>query len=151
MTANAANAALERLNLQSSLSELARIPEWIERLAARYAIPRDTQFAMDLCLEEVISNVMRHGYAGEPGRPIVARFSTRREGRFALVVEDEAPHFDPLAAPELPVLDSQGQARIGGHGIRLIRHFASQLKYSAKPRGNRLTLTFSAPASGARP
>lgn len=150
MSANAADARLERLNLQSSLSELARITEWIERLAARYAIPSDTQFAMDLCLEEVISNIMRHGYAGQPGRPILVRFANPGRGHFTLIVEDEAPHFDPLAAPELPILDSCGQARTGGHGIRLIRHFARELEYQPKTRGNRLTLTFLAPGSGVR-
>jgi anti-sigma regulatory factor (Ser/Thr protein kinase) len=99
---------------------------------------------MDLCLEEVISNIMRHGYAGQPGRPIRVQFSTPREGHFAFSVEDEAPHFDPLAAPELPFVDLRGQARIGGHGIRLVRHFAGSLEYQELPGGNRLTLGFSA-------
>jgi len=144
MTSDTEDATLERLNLQSSISELAHIPEWIERLAARYAISSDLQFAMDLCLEEVISNIMRHGYAGQPGRPIRAQFSSLREGHFVLVVEDEAPHFNPLAAPELPCVDSQGLARIGGHGIRLVRHFAGSLEYQQIPGGNRLSLGFSA-------
>jgi anti-sigma regulatory factor (Ser/Thr protein kinase) len=143
MTSNTEDATVERLNLQSAISELARIPEWIERLAARYAIPNDMQFAMDLSLEEVISNIMRHGYAGQPNRPIRVQFSSPRASQFVFIVEDEAPHFNPLAAPELPCVDSQGQARIGGHGVRLIRHFAGSLEYQQLPGGNRLTLGFS--------
>jgi len=38
------------------LSEIARVPPWPESLAARHAIPSRVQFAMDLCLEEVLSN-----------------------------------------------------------------------------------------------
>jgi anti-sigma regulatory factor (Ser/Thr protein kinase) len=86
---------------------------------------------------------MRHGYAGEADRPILVQFSRSREGHLVFDVDDEAPHFNPLAAPELPFLDSQGQPRIGGHGIRLVRHFAGSLEYHAKPIGNRLTLKFS--------
>ena len=98
MTANATDTTGERLILRSSLPDLARIPPWLERLAAQYAIPDGAQFAMDVCLEEVLSNVIRHGYAGQPDRPILVQFSSPREGYFVFVVDDEAPPFDPLAA-----------------------------------------------------
>lgn len=133
---------LERLNLQSSLSDLTLISPWIEHLSAQFAIPGDLHFAIDLCLQEVISNVMRHGYRGQPGRPILVRFFSPREGHFVFAVEDEAPPFDPIAAPELPCVDSTGQPRIGGHGIRLVRHFADSLEYHRKPTGNCLVMVF---------
>jgi anti-sigma regulatory factor (Ser/Thr protein kinase) len=59
------NPECESLTLRSELVEVARVPPWVEKLAARHALPERTQFAMDLCLEEAISNVIRHGYSGE--------------------------------------------------------------------------------------
>jgi serine/threonine-protein kinase RsbW len=100
MKANATDTSGERLALSSSLSDLVRVPLWIEHLAAEYAISDNTQFAMNHCLDEVLSNVIRHGYAGQPGRLILVRFaSSPRDGYFTFVIEDEAPHFNPLSAP----------------------------------------------------
>jgi serine/threonine-protein kinase RsbW len=142
MTANATDTSGECLTLSSSLSDLGLVPPWIGRLAAPYAIPEDTRFAMDLCLEEVLSNVIRHGYAGEPGRHIFVQFSNLRKGYFILVVEDEAPRFDPLSVPEPP--GSVDEAQAGGNGIRLLRRFADTLQHQATPTGNRLTIGFAA-------
>jgi len=147
MTANATDTTGERLILRSTLPDLARIPPWLERLAAQYAIPDEAQFAMDVCLEEVLSNVIRHGYAGQPDRPILVQFSSPREGYFVFVVDDEAPPFDPLAAAELPILHSLAETRVGGNGIRLLRQFASAVEYQLTPTGNRLTMGFAAASS----
>ena len=150
MTANATDTTGERLALRSSLSDLARVSPWIEHLAAQCAISDNTQFAMNLCLEEVLSNVIRHGYAGEQGRPILVQFaSSPRDGYFTFVIEDEAPLFDPLAAPELSIQRSLDDARIGGNGIRLLRQFADTLEYQSTPTGNRLTMGFRAADSAA--
>jgi anti-sigma regulatory factor (Ser/Thr protein kinase) len=144
MTANATDATGERLILQSGIPQLSRIPPWIEHLAAKHSIPENTQFAIDLCLEEVLSNVMRYGYSGELDRPIVVLFTNPRDNFFVFVIEDEAPPFNPLEAPELPVLRSLDELRVGGNGIRLLREFAQSLEYQATPTGNRLIIGFSA-------
>jgi serine/threonine-protein kinase RsbW len=150
MKANATDTTGERLALRSSLSDLALVSPWIEHLAAQYAISDNTQFAMNLCLEEVLSNVIRHGYAGQPDRPILVQFaSSPRDGFFTFVVEDEAALFDPLAASEPPGSRSLDDTRVGGNGIRLLRQFVDVLEYHSMPTGNRLTLGFRAADSAA--
>ena len=59
-----------RLTLQSQLDDMARLWPWVEALAAEYAIPANTEFDIHLCLEEAISNVIRHGYGGQPNHTI---------------------------------------------------------------------------------
>jgi len=135
------------LTLRSRLSDIAQLPAWLDGLASRHAIPADVQFAMDLCLEEALSNIIRHGYAGEVDRPVIVSFTMPREGRFILVIEDEAPQFNPLDAPELPALDPHQEIRVGGQGIRLLRRFADTLEYEPTPTGNRLRIGFSAAGS----
>jgi serine/threonine-protein kinase RsbW len=147
MTGNADHTTLERLDLQSRISELARIPPWIERLASTYSIPDSTQFAMNLCLEEVLSNVVRHGYREKPGQSIAIHFSVAPNGQFVFVVEDEAPPFNPVDSPELPAINSLEEAQIGGQGIRLLRQFSDALEYHATPRGNQLTIGFASARS----
>lgn len=144
MTADRANTTgEERLTLRSQIEELALVPPWIERLGTDYGLSGETQFAMNLCLEEVLSNIIRHGYASKPDRTITVRFSSAPDKSSLLVVEDEAPKFNPLAADEIPVEETLDGRRIGGLGIRLVRNFASSVDYEATPAGNRLSMGFS--------
>lgn len=147
MNGNGTDPSHDRLVLRSRLPGIAQVPPWIQNLAKRYAIPEDLQFAMDLCLEEVLSNIIRHGYAATEDRPISVSFNSPRRGFFEIVVEDEAPQFNPLDAPELPLVTPSGQMRIGSQGIRLLRRFADALKYESTPTGNRLRMEFSAAGS----
>jgi serine/threonine-protein kinase RsbW len=144
MTGNGMDTTGERLELRSRMSELARLFPWIERLASRHAIPADTQFAMNLCLEEALSNIIRHGYSGKPDHSLAVRFTRPRKDYFVLVVEDEAPPFNPVISPELPAVSSLDEIRVGGHGIRLLRRFADALEYQTTPAGNRLSIGFAA-------
>jgi serine/threonine-protein kinase RsbW len=139
----------EVLVLQSELGDLARVPPWIERMACAHAIPPNTEFAMNLCLEELLSNIIRHGYSNEPGHAISICFSAIRKNEFELAIEDQALPFDPLTAAISPLEETLEGRRRGGLGIRLVRSFAGSMKYEALAGGNRLTLRFSAPVAAA--
>src|ERR1019366_7726681 len=129
---------VDRLSLRGRLSEIAQVPAWIENLALHYYIPEGVQSGINLCLEEVLSNVIRHGYGNDEDGTVVVNFTVPRDGFFLFVVEDEAPHFNPLDASEFPPLNSNDEARIGGQGIRFFCRFASTLEYESTPNGNRL-------------
>jgi anti-sigma regulatory factor (Ser/Thr protein kinase) len=132
----------DRLSLQSELSEISKVPPWIDDLAARYLLPENVQSAVNLCLEEVLSNVIRHGYRCELGRTVSVEFNALPDGHCIFVVDDEAPYFNPLEAPEMPKISPTIPIRIGGQGIRFLREFTSSLEYEPTPTGNRLRLCF---------
>lgn len=135
---------MNRIVLRSVLSEIARIPAWVDKLAIHPPINESVQFAINLCLEEAISNVIRHGYAsGERDSQVLIEFAEPREGYLVFTVEDGAAPFNPLAAPEMPLLDEQGEISIGGRGIRLMRGFADSLEYERTATGNRLRIGIS--------
>jgi anti-sigma regulatory factor (Ser/Thr protein kinase) len=136
----------DRLALRSRLSDIAQASAWTEELASQYAIPPEVKFAMDLCLEEAVSNIIRHGYAGKEEKPIILHFAMPRDGYFVVMVDDEAPYFNLLDAPELPMV-SPNEDRVGGLGIRLLRQFADVLEYEPMPTGNRLRMGFLARSS----
>jgi hypothetical protein len=60
MTGNATGQIQDRLVLRSGLCDITQLPGWIEGLASRYALPVNIQFAMNLCLEEALSNIIRY-------------------------------------------------------------------------------------------
>jgi serine/threonine-protein kinase RsbW len=149
MTRNETEPIQDRIVLSSDLSEMSRVFPWIEALASQYEIAESLQFAINLCLEEAVSNVIRHGYANQAGRFVVVCFTVSGEGNLVFTIDDDAPPFNPLEAPALPMLDEQCETRIGGHGIRLIRGFADMLEYEPTSTGNRLHIAFSKNVSSA--
>ena len=137
----------KRLSLASSLSELTRVSPWVGELAAECEIPGEVRFAVELCLEEVLSNIVRHGYRGEAGHAIAVDFG-RDERGLVFAVEDNAPPFEPIE-PGDAVSESLDTITPGGQGIRLLFRFASSVGYERLSGGNRLTIRFDLPEGGA--
>jgi anti-sigma regulatory factor (Ser/Thr protein kinase) len=144
MTRRETDQAEEKLILRSRLSEIAQLPVWVESLASRHEIPENAEFAINLCLEEAVSNIIRHGYGAGANGSVIVRFHGTEQDLFVFVIEDEAQHFNPLAAP---APDRSGTIRVGGRGIPFLRHFTDKLEYEPTPAGNRLRLFFSSASS----
>jgi hypothetical protein len=84
----------DRFELDSQLTELSRVQPWIEALADLYGFSEDARFAMQLCVEEALANVVLHGYRSEAGHPIVMRASLS-EGTLVFAIDDKASPFAP--------------------------------------------------------
>lgn len=96
-------------------------------------------YAVELIVEEVLTNVVRYGYPAGGEHEIelaVAIDGSEIELRFA----DDGAAFDPTLAPEPPPPASLADARVGGLGIKLLRRFASGLAYERNDGRNCLTV-----------
>jgi anti-sigma regulatory factor (Ser/Thr protein kinase) len=141
----------ETLVVRAEISELARVRDWTDSLGQRFALPQSTLFAIQLCFEEALSNIVRHGFAGS--RDEVTRNKDvhlaleRADDRIIVTIEDHGVAFDPLgvAAPDMPTAISEAPA--GGRGIHLMRQFAQCLAYERRDGVNRLTLRFTYPTA----
>jgi serine/threonine-protein kinase RsbW len=143
---------VSRLTLKSQLDDMAALWPWVEAIVAEFAIFPDTAFAIHLCLEEAISNVIRHGYSGQPGQTLTVDYASPNAHELVFTVEDQAPPFDPLdpsLIEELPAPVPEDFLRPGGRGILLMRKFSSTITYqrleNSNGGGNRLTIGFVLP------
>jgi len=112
----------------------------IERYAEEADLPPKSSYALQLCLEELLTNIVNHGQARAP---IALRIEKSGE---ALQVDilDDGPAFDPTAAAA-PDLDADIEERaIGGLGIHLIRTLAERFDYARDGARNRVTLVLKA-------
>jgi anti-sigma regulatory factor (Ser/Thr protein kinase) len=130
-----------RLVLHSDVAELARLAGWIEGWAQRSALSPDVSFAIALCLEEAVANVIMYGGAGDERLQIKVEVE-RDAGISTVRIEDNGRHFDPTQVPSPPVAASLEEARIGNVGVHLMRNFASDMRYERRNGLNRLTLRF---------
>jgi anti-sigma regulatory factor (Ser/Thr protein kinase) len=131
-----------QLTLRSELADLARVPPWVEALAIENAIADTTRFAIDLCLEEALSNVIRHGYREQPDHAITVNFTVDEVTGLTFTIEDQAPPFAPVEPTEPQETRTLEEITPGGQGIRLMLRFARTLVYEQLPGGNRLTMGF---------
>ena len=131
----------ERLELDSRLSELTRVQPWIDALADEHGAAEDVRFAIQLCMEEALANVVLHGYRNEPGHPLVIQSSVSADTLF-FTIEDEAPPFAPVNPGPRDAASSLDSIQPGGNGIRLLHRFAGSVDYERCSEGNRLTLGF---------
>jgi serine/threonine-protein kinase RsbW len=127
--------------MRANLDELGNLERWVAALAVDFILPPSLAERIDLCLTEHVTNVIGYGYpAGTPGTIIISLW--HRPDELVVHIKDDGVAFDPTsyALPDLP--RSLADARDGGHGVRLIRHFADELHYARVASANELILKF---------
>jgi len=129
-----------RLVLRNDVAELQRLAGWLERLAHQ-GMSSDVSFAVQLCLEEAVANIIMYG-AARGDRLEIAVELERNGGTLVARIEDNGRQFDPTRAPPPAVAASLEQAKVGDLGIHLMRSFASGMDYERRDGRNRLTLRF---------
>jgi anti-sigma regulatory factor (Ser/Thr protein kinase) len=130
-----------RLVLHSEFAELDRLAGWIEGWTQRSALSPDVSFAMALCLEEAVANVIMYGGAEDDRLEITVEVE-RSAGTSILRIEDNGRQFDPTKVPSPPVAASLEEAKVGNVGVHLMRNFATGMHYERQDGRNRLTLRF---------
>ncbi|MFA5520813.1 MAG: ATP-binding protein [Castellaniella sp.] len=119
----------------------ARALAWLEGLADEHGWPRRTLFALQLCLEESLANILMHGFARPPRPEDAIELQIQQAAdRVTLRICDNGPAFDPTARASVPPAGSLDEAVPGGHGLRLMRHYLRDLHYRHAQGCNQLTL-----------
>jgi serine/threonine-protein kinase RsbW len=137
------NLEANRLELRGDLSGLTRLAGWIEA-GAQHELSADTSFAVQLCLEEAVANIIMHGGAKDDRVGIAIELE--RDGAMLVAhIEDTGCEFDPTRFPPLSMAKSLEDANIGDYGIHLMRSFTSGIHYERREGRNRLTLQFAGP------
>lgn len=128
------------LTVSSSRAASGEVSAWARSLGARAGLDEDRIDAIDLCIVELVSNVVDHGYRGGAGEIRVDL--DLADGAAVLTVTDTAREFDPLgvAPPAVPALIED--AKVGGYGVHLVRSTAARCKYERRAQRNVFTAWF---------
>ena len=122
----------------------------MESIATDLDLADSKAFAMQVCLEELMSNIVRHGKAGSSSKTLpmasaplsISITVGASSDRTMMTIEDNGRPFDIALARAKTVDRPLEQLQPGGLGIHLIKSFASDLKYSRTENGNRVVLEF---------
>ena len=122
------------------LSELRDLTAMVEAFGDGNQLPAPKIFAINLALDELITNVVSHG-TSEDSSDLTIGVHLRIAGDIlALTIEDNAQPFDPTLAAKPDVTSALEARRVGGLGLHLIKSFADRVSHEFVDGKNRLTL-----------
>jgi len=129
----------------SRLDQLRPVQAFLERFCADFGLPRQECLRLNLVLEELFTNTVKHGHHGDCDAPVWIGL-TRGDSGVQVVYEDKAPPFNPYARLSEPVVETTVSMRkIGGLGVLLTKELAATRDYAYLFGRNRIRLTL-APA-----
>ena len=117
------------LRLANDLGALAALAERVERFGAEQRLPARIVNALNVVLDEAVSNAINHGYDAGARGEIAVRLRCG-PGGVTVEVEDDGRPFDPLQAPPPDLTLPLEQRPIGGLGIHLIRNLMDEVSYA---------------------
>ena len=127
------------LTLRNHSSEVSRLVDRLEAFGAEAGLPPDVTFRLTLSLDEIVSNVIRHGFDDDAEHQILVTL-TVADGHVTATVVDDGSAFDPREAP-LPNLDAPLEERqAGGLGMHLVRETMDEIDYRREDGRNVLTV-----------
>jgi len=138
---------LRELEMPARLENLDRFKRVATECAAQQGFAPARVTEIEVAVEEVVANIVMHGYPNEAG-PIRLACGTDADAGFVLEFVDQGVPFDVDTAPA-PNLDGDLSERpVGGLGIFLLKNLMDDVRYRREGTRNILTLTASGPGRG---
>lgn len=102
--------------------------EAMGRFCEAHGIDRDRQHFLNVALDELVSNTLRHGQKSDSSGLISVTVEDM-DGLLTLVIRDTGPEFDPTLAQTPTLSGSIEERQIGGLGIHLVRRLSDTFEY----------------------
>jgi anti-sigma regulatory factor (Ser/Thr protein kinase) len=127
------------VTLSNRLEEIERLATVVETCGEAHHLPAAVVYAINLSLDEVVTNVISYAFTDVQDHAIEVRLRLDA-GEIQVDVVDDGRPFDPRDVPA-PDLDAPLEERgIGGLGLHIVRKMMDGLSYRREGSRNVLTL-----------
>ncbi len=132
---------IKQLILRNDVEQISLLEEYIESVVGTIGIDPSTAMALNLALEEAVTNVVLYAYP--PGKEGKVQIDTLYNGSvLVFVISDQGIPFDPTQKEEADVTLGIEERPIGGLGIFLVKQLMDSVSYERRDgQTNVLTLT----------
>jgi len=125
----------KKLSIPSTLEEVAKVRKAIIAEAASAGYGELALFAIQLALDEALSNAVNHGNSGDSSKKVTVEYSIDAE-RASFCITDQGPGFDPDKLPDPTAEENLEHPH--GRGVMLMRAYMTEVSFNTK--GNAVTL-----------
>lgn len=118
--------------------------EWLAQCCGKFGVPDDQCVRLDLCLNEIMANVISHGDPlGQKPRLLLdlAVIHNDEQGEATLTLSDSGMAFNPIDAQHKPRPATLDDASPGGLGLVMLKAFSDRLDYRRENDMNHLAVT----------
>lgn len=123
---------------KNCLSELDKLHLNLEEMGTSLGLSKEDVFRISLAMEEVVSNIISHGYSDTADHWIKITISHQR-GTLIFRIEDDGIPFNPCGVEAPDLACPLEERRIGGLGCHIMRCLMDDIDYQR--RGNKNVLT----------
>ena len=123
------------IKLESKVSEIGRLSEIVNEFGQYHQLTEECLFAVNLALEEILINVIKHGYGSNSEREIDVRIWLS-DDELRAEIEDDAPAFNPLELDAPDITKPLEEREIGGLGVHLVRTMMDRTEYRREGERN---------------
>lgn len=134
----------ERFEVEPRLESIALIQDAIED-AAQGALDTRRLFQLNMSVEELVTNVVRHSGAADPVGVVIRK----GPGHISVEIVDHGVAFDPFKQAPKPAIDAElDQRPVGGLGVHLVQVMLDKVEYRRESERNHVILTMNTQTGG---
>lgn len=125
-----------RYELPGQIPALKTLNDEIHKLPEFTSLEMKSQYALELAIEEIVSNTIKYGYDDESIHHIILEVIFCGQ-RVDVRITDDGRKFNPIASGEpLDIPDDIDDLPIGGVGLMLAKEFVKDMKYDYVDENN---------------
>ena len=127
------------LEVESKIDNLPEIEDFVFETLKCFGADSSIVDRVQLAMDEAVTNVIKHAYAGGSGK---LRVSMKSEGdELIITLTDWGKPFDPNTVPPPDLESDLEHRRAGGLGIYFMKKLMDEVTYSFETdKGNRLVM-----------
>jgi serine/threonine-protein kinase RsbW len=119
--------------------DIERLNRLVRQFGELHEVPGRTLYALNLALDEVVTNVVCYGFEDAANQEVVVRIAIADRELTASVSDGGRP-FDPLSVPPPNLTVGLEERTPGGLGIHLVRSLMDRVEYTRQDGKNVLTV-----------
>jgi len=127
------------IRIAADVKEIERLNRLVRQFGELHDVPSRTLYAVNLALDELVTNVVLYGFEDPAGREVLINIATVGSELTASVADD-GKEFNPLTVKAPDLNAGLAERDIGGLGIHLVRSLMDHVNYQREDAKNVLTV-----------
>ena len=127
------------LRIVNAINELTKVVAFVEQFGRDRGLPARPVNQLNLCLDEILNNIISYGYEGSATRVITVTLSLDA-GYLEAEIEDDAAPFDPRRSSPPELSRDLASRKLGGLGLHFVNSLMDVVDYHSGGGYNRTTL-----------
>ena len=127
------------IRIEADVREIERLNRLVRQFGELHDVPSRTLYAVNLALDELVTNAMLYGFDDASGKNVLVKIETAGNELVASVHDGGKP-FNPLDVKPPDLNATLEDRELGGLGIHLVRSLMDQVTYRRDSDQNVLTV-----------